>query len=139
MSKARTAGDGPPLEVLLVDDDPEILRVLGMGLERAGYHVRLAATAEAALRLAADPGVIIDVIVMDIVLPDSWGSQVAMEQAHLRPDVPVIFMSGHSADDVVLRASAGQEETHFLEKPFTIEALVSKIHKVLAPESSLGT
>jgi len=121
----------PPFDVLVVDDDPGLLRVVATGLERGGFRVRSAGTAEAALRLAADPGVNIDVVVMDIVLPDSWGSQVAMEQACLRPGVPVIFMSGHSADDIVLRASSGQEETNFLEKPFTVEELAAAIRKVI--------
>ncbi len=119
--------EGVGVSVLLVDDDPWLRSLLVRGLERRGFEVRPAATAEEALRVVADPSVSIDVIVMDIVLPDSWGGQVAMEQSLFRPGTPVIFISGHTRDDIVLRASSGQEETTFLEKPFGVAELSQAI------------
>jgi two-component system, cell cycle sensor histidine kinase and response regulator CckA len=117
--------------VLLVDDDPDLRRVFSSGLGKKGFQVVSAGSAEEAIRLAADPEVEIDVIVMDIVLPDSWGSQVAMEQGLFRPDVKVIYISGYSREDAVLQASSGNEEVHFLPKPFTVEELAVKIRAVL--------
>lgn len=129
-----TAGTKDPERkpnVLLVDDDEDLRKVFSAGLEKKGFKVVSAGSADEAIRAAADPEVEIDVIVMDIVLPDSWGSQVAMEQGLFRPEVKVIYISGYSREDAVLQASSGNEEVHFLPKPFTVEELGAKIRAVL--------
>lgn len=127
-----------PIDVLLVDDDPDLRGALTRGLKREGFQVSSAATGDDALRLLSDPTVPIDVVVMDIVLPDSWGSQVAMEQSLYRPGVPVIFISGHSLEDSVLQASSGQSEITFLAKPFTVEELAGTIRAVFDPGCTDG-
>jgi two-component system, cell cycle sensor histidine kinase and response regulator CckA len=120
--------------VLLVDDDPSLRRSVKKGLQGEGFSVLTAGTAEEALRIAADPTVRFDVVVMDIVLPDSWGSQVAMEQSLFRPGIPVIFVSGQTRDDVVLEASSGHDEIPFLAKPFSVEELAQAIRKAVGKE-----
>lgn len=119
------------VDVLLVDDDRDLRGALARGLKRMGFRVSAAATAEDALRLIADPGVAIDVVVMDVVLPDSWGSQVAMEQSLYRPGTPVIYISGHSLEDAVLRATSAQGEIVFLAKPFSVDDLADTIRSVV--------
>jgi DNA-binding response OmpR family regulator len=119
------------VDVLLVDDDADLRAALARGLKRKGFRVSAAATADDALRLIADPGVAIDIVVMDIVLPDSWGSQVAMEQSLYRPGTPVIFISGHALEDAVLQASSGQGEIAFLAKPFSVEELAAWIRALV--------
>lgn len=125
----RTPGERP--SVLLVDDDPHLRSVFTKGLKGKGFNVVSAGSADEALRYAANPDVAIDVLVMDIVLPDSWGSQVAMEQTLFRPDTKVIFISGYSHEDAVLGASSANDEVHFLAKPFTVADLASLIRSVL--------
>lgn len=127
------------IDVLLVDDDPALRGALARGLKRKGFEVSAAATAADALRLVADPGVPIDVVIMDIVLPDSWGSQVAMEQSLYRPETPVIFISGHALEDAVLQASSGQGEIVFLAKPFTVDELAAAIRSVVGGEGKGST
>ena len=124
--------DERAIEVLLVDDDSGLRGVLARGLKRKGFQVSAAATAEDALRLVSDPAVPMDVVVMDIVLPDSWGSQVAMELSLFRPETPVLFMSGHALEDSVLQASSDQGEIVFLAKPFTVDELASTILSLVA-------
>lgn len=121
--------DGTP-HVLLVDDDPHLLEVLSYGLKRRGFHVISASTAKEALSLAR-PDVRIDLIIMDLVLPDSWGSQVVLELTQFRPDTRVLFISGYSQDDAVLGASSMNEAVDFLAKPFTVDELVARIQKAL--------
>lgn len=121
--------------VLLVDDDPDIRKVFTFGLEKRGFKVVSAGTADEAIEIAADEAVSIDVIVMDIVLPDSWGSQVAMEQSLFRPDTQVIYISGYSTGDAVLGASSINESVHFLPKPFTVTQLAEKIEEVLGEDT----
>jgi DNA-binding NtrC family response regulator len=128
--------DGTALRVLLVDDDLALIRSLTAGLQAHGLSVVAAGTAADALALIADPSVGIDVIVMDVVLPDSWGSQVAMERTLYRPDVPVIYISGYARGDAVLAASSGSGDTPFLEKPFTPAELVALVRRVAHQGSS---
>jgi two-component system cell cycle sensor histidine kinase/response regulator CckA len=124
-------GKGPQLRVLLVDDDLALTRSLTAGLQAHGLSVVSAGTAAEALALIADPAVGIDVIVMDVVLPDSFGSQVAMERTLFRPDVPVIYISGYARGDAVLAASgAAGDAGPFLEKPFTPDELVAVVRRV---------
>lgn len=118
------------IHVLVVDDDEALRNVLTRGLQTRGFNVISAGDAEEALRLAATPDVAIDVIVMDLVLPDSWGSQLAMEQSIFHPEAKIIFISGYSQNDVVLQATASRE-IHFLAKPFRVEELAELIRKVM--------
>jgi DNA-binding NtrC family response regulator len=124
--------DGTPLRVLLVDDDTALIRSLTAGLQAHGLSVTPAGTAAEALAVIADPAVEIDVIVMDVVLPDSFGSQVAMERTLYRPDVPVVYISGYARGDAVLAATASSasEAGPFLEKPFTPDELVAVVRRV---------
>jgi DNA-binding NtrC family response regulator len=113
-----------------VDDDAALTRSLAAGLEANGLSVVAAGTAAEALALIADPAVQIDVIVMDVVLPDSFGSQVAMERTLYRPAVPVVYISGYARGDAVLAASSHSDAGPFLEKPFTPAELVAVVRRV---------
>lgn len=137
MSHSELSAGNPPVgrpHVLLVDDDLHILEVFSQGLTRRGFQVTSASTAEEALSLA-HPDVRIDLVVMDIVLPDSWGSQVVLELTSFQPDMRVLFISGYSRDDAVLGASSMNEAVDFLAKPFTMDELVAKIQEVLEGDS----
>jgi DNA-binding NtrC family response regulator len=118
------------LRVLLVDDDLDLVKSLSGAMEKLGLRVITAGTAAGALTLMADPAIPIDVIVMDLVLPDSWGSQVAMERTVYRPDVPVVYISGYARGDAVLAASTVGDVGPFLEKPFTPDELVALVRRV---------
>lgn len=136
-----STSDDPPgsaedlIHVLLVDDDDALRNVLSRGLQGKGFTVHSAANASEALTFASRLDVRIDVTVMDLVLPDSWGSQLAMEQSAFRPDAPIIFISGFSENDMVLQATASRE-IRFLAKPFTVQELAVLIRRVLAEKGS---
>ena len=98
-------------------------------------EVITAVTAAEALATIADPSVLFDVLVVDMVLPDSWGSQVAMEGTVYRPAVPVIYISGYSRGDAVFAATSGASGVRFLEKPFTPSELVGAIRRAMSGES----
>ncbi len=65
-----------PLRVLLVHDDIVLVRTLKAGLEAEGLSVVTAGTGAETIALMANPNIDVDVLVMDLELPDSWGSQV---------------------------------------------------------------
>lgn len=120
--------------VLIVEDDDGLRETLAKGLARHGFHVLTAATAAEALERAEAEGEI-DVLVLDIVLPDSWGAQVALAHTAFQPQTKFIYMSGHAQDDSVLRASVDVDEVPFLEKPFEVSELVEVIERTLAEAS----
>lgn len=143
-SSASVRGSGsdvqPLASVLLVEDDADFRQIAAKGLSAQGFHVIEAGSAEEALKIAGGDDVVIDVVVLDIMLPDSWGSQVGIEQSFLRPDVKFIYMSGYARHDYMLRASAGAgEDVPFLEKPFPIQQLADTIRQVLEEDEPSST
>lgn len=134
---APSSSSGPSTRVLLVDDDPALLRVFGPGLKRAGFDVTTAGSFQEALDRASEPGTIIDVLVADINLQDGWGARLALALAPLHPNAKVIYISGYASTDPVLKDGIEGHMT-FLGKPFEIEELVGTIQSVLA-DAKRGT
>ena len=113
--------------VLVVDDEPQILRALRTSLRGAGYDVETADTAEAALvALAANPP---DAVVLDLVLPDGSGTDVCRE-LRTWSAVPVIVLSvvGDEAEKVAA-LDAGADD--YVTKPFGIEELLARLRAAL--------
>src|SRR3954454_7098874 len=100
--------------VLLVDDEKNILLTLNQSLQLAGYHTELAQSGQLALDVVqAKP---VDVVVMDVKMPDLDGLQALEKMLQLRPGLPVIMMSGHGTIDTAVKATRlGARD--FLEKP----------------------
>lgn len=124
-----------PSRVLLVDDDRDLLDTLAGGLQSLGFEVFTAGTAEEAIDWARSADRPADVVVLDILLPDSWGAQVALEFSAFSPSPRFIFMSGHARDDAVLAAGAELDEIPFLEKPFKVRDLVRMIDSAVTDEA----
>jgi two-component system KDP operon response regulator KdpE len=113
--------------VLVVDDEPQILRALQTNLRGAGYEVATAATAEEALTAAAmrPP----DAVILDLVLPDGSGIEVARE-LRARGDGPILVLSviGEEAEKVAA-LDAGADD--YVEKPFGIDELLARLRALL--------
>jgi two-component system, OmpR family, KDP operon response regulator KdpE len=125
MSKAR---------VLVVDDEPQILRALQTNLRGAGYEVETAATAEEALAAAAmrPP----DAVILDLVLPDGRGTDVCRE---LRgwSDAPVLLLSVVGEErEKVAALDAGADD--YVEKPFSIDELLARLRAALRRAAPAG-
>jgi DNA-binding NtrC family response regulator len=115
-----------------VDDDPDVLASLKKGLSRAGYEVRVAASGSDALALLEDERSAFDVAVVDLLLPDAWGPQLAVAHSQLQPNLKVVYISGHGEDDAVLKATTTQsDDVAFLAKPFDLNDLIELIQKKL--------
>lgn len=118
----------PAPSILVVDDDDDVRRSLEKGLRARGYGVVLASDAGEAEAILGDPNIEVDIAVIDLVLPDGWGPQLTTLQSRHRPDLKVIYISGHGADDAVLQASSEQSrDVTFLAKPFEMQELVALI------------
>jgi DNA-binding response OmpR family regulator len=121
------------ISVLLVEDDQDLNRGLSLGLRREGLNVVSALTAAEGLKIVADPDVAVDVLVMDLHLPDSWGAYAAMENRRIRPDLPVIFISGAILGDPVLASTATEASgVTFLAKPFPLSSLLEEIRRAVS-------
>jgi two-component system, OmpR family, KDP operon response regulator KdpE len=113
--------------VLVVDDEPQILRALRTMLRGAGYEVETAATAEAALASAAvrPPAAVI----LDLVLPDGTGTDVARE-LRTWTEAPIVVLSAVGEERQKIEAlDAGADD--YVTKPFSVEELLARLRAVL--------
>jgi len=120
--------------VLLVEDQAELRAVARTILESAGYTVLEAATRAEATAVAAEPGPAIHLLITDMVLPDGNGRNVARLVADFHPNIRVLYVSGY-ADDVVIRGIP-EQDFHFLQKPFSLRALLTKVRTILDTSAS---
>ncbi|MEA2443581.1 MAG: hypothetical protein QOJ12_873 [Thermoleophilales bacterium] len=119
--------------VLVVDDEPSVHEVVRAYLEREGFIVWSARDGREGLRLAEDRRP--DLIVLDLMLPDLSGEEIARE-VRRRSDVPILMLTARSAeDDRVAGLDLGADD--YLTKPFSPRELVARIKAVLrrAPDS----
>jgi len=117
-------------QTVLVTEDAHALRELTKRLlERQGYKVLVAANEEEALRLfERNPS--IDVLLTDVVMPNTSGPELARRLVERRPALQVVYMSGYT-EDAIVQHGVLAPGIAFLHKPFTAEALGSKIRQVL--------
>jgi len=105
-----------PSTVLLVDDEKNILLTLSRALSMEGHVVETASGGREALdRIAALP---VDVVVMDVRMPDLDGLSVLQKARETRPDLPIVIMSGHGSIETV-RSAFKLGAFDYLEKPIT--------------------
>ena len=125
MSSATTAEN---VRVLVVDDEPNIVDVISMALRFEGFDVESAATgADAIAAVAARRP---QLLVLDVMLPDIDGFEVARRLASARADVPIIFLTARdSTEDVVHGLTVGGDD--YVTKPFSLEELVARIRTIL--------
>ena len=112
-----TAG---PLRVLLVDDEPLLLRLGRRALEEAGHHVETAETGEEALEILDEAAP--DLLVSDMAMPGMDGAALAQAAVARRPGLQVLLLSGYAA--AALQVDWAATGWRYLAKPFTPAALV---------------
>jgi len=129
-SPLSTEPRAPSTTILLVEDESLVRELVHDVLEQSGYHVLVAAGAAEARQLAREYPKAIDLLVTDLVMPGSSGSELADEILHHRPDMKVLLMSGHT-DAIVERHGVSDRELFFLKKPFTPETLLLRVRGLL--------
>ncbi|MGO9079091.1 MAG: response regulator transcription factor [Streptosporangiaceae bacterium] len=115
-------------QVLVVDDELNIRELVQVALKFHGCSVTTAATGQEALRLAqASPP---DLIVLDVMLPDTDGFEVCRRLRAAGNEVPVIFLTARdTSSDTVTGLAIGGDD--YVTKPFSVEALVARVRAVL--------
>ena len=116
--------------VLLVEDEEALRRAAAEFLSLRGYNVLEARDGRDALSITKNHGSTIHLAVTDVVMPHMSGGQLAKELGTLRPETRVLFVSGYPGQ-TVLDHKVVDVENNFLQKPFTLRQLASKVRTVL--------
>ena len=116
--------------LLLVEDDPHILKIIAAMLERLGYAVLAASTPGEALRLAGKRDGPIRLLLTDVIMPEMNGRELFVRLLALRPDLKCLFMSGYTAN-VIAHHGVLDAGMNFIQKPFSINDLANKVAEAL--------
>ncbi len=116
--------------ILVVEDEPAILEIIGILLRQSGYTVLAAGSPGEALRLAGGHSGAIDLLLSDLVLPEMNGRELARRLEESCPGLKRLFMSGHAAD-ILADHGMDDPEANFIAKPFSLETLLAKVREAL--------
>ena len=131
---AASRNDGDDIRgdetILLVEDEAIIRHLLREGLSQNGYNVFEAADGTQAIAICERLDRPIDLLITDVVMPLMSGPQLARRIASVRPDLPVLLISGY-ADQALIHQGLREPGTAFLQKPFTPNALARRVRELL--------
>ena len=113
--------------ILVVEDEEQVRAIARNILEESGFKVIEAATGTEGIRLFQLHCREIKLAIIDVILPEASGKEVAEHIRRASPDTPVIFSSGYTNEQI----SAGDISEHLLHKPYQGEELISTIRKIL--------
>jgi two-component system cell cycle sensor histidine kinase/response regulator CckA len=112
--------------LLVVEDEPALLTMDKMILERLGYRVLAASTPGEAIGLAEEHASEIQLVITDVVMPEMNGRDLAERLQSLYPSIKILFMSGYTAE-VIAHHGVLDEGVNFIQKPFSIQDLAVKV------------
>ena len=125
-----------PITILAVDDDREVLNLLQVVLEGAGYRVLRADGARSAIDTYETCGEPVHLLLTDVVMPDLTGPVLAERLRGRQPDLQVLFISGcHDAG--MLQRFITRRGFALLPKPFTVQGLLRGVEDALQVASNL--
>ena len=116
--------------VLLVEDEPAILKMGKRMLESLGYRVLTAGLPDEAVALVKKNAEEIGLLLTDVVMPQMNGLDLAAHLTQLHPELKCMFMSGYTAD-IITKQGLVEEGVHFIQKPFTVQDLAAKVQEAL--------
>ena len=116
--------------ILLVDDEEMILDVGKAMLEKLGYRLMTAKSGREAITVVAASGEAIDLVILDLIMPEMDGIKTFDWIRRIEPHIPVMLSSGYAlddqADDIMRRGCRG-----FIQKPFSLSELSARVRKIL--------
>jgi PAS domain S-box-containing protein len=128
-STAPVPGGGQET-ILLVEDEPAILRVTRRLLEDLGYKVLAASTPGEGIQIAREHVGEIHLLLTDVVMPEMNGRDLARSLLGQYPNLKRLFMSGHTAD-VIAHHGVLDPGVHFIQKPYSVQVLADKVREAL--------
>jgi len=129
-TRGRDTPEGNGETVLLVEDEPPLLKLTSQMLKNLGYKVLAAESPARALSLVREHPAVIRLLLTDLVMPEMNGRELSDRLLDLYPELKVLYMSGYTADAISQRKI---EETgvHFLPKPFTMKELAAAVKEAM--------
>jgi DNA-binding response OmpR family regulator len=125
-------------QVLIVDDEPLDIENTGKILESTGgFAVYTASDYTEAVGVFERHGAEIDLALIDVALPGKNGVELAKTLLAARPDLRVIFVSGHVGASVIRFYGINAGDEHFVQKPFEAETLLAKVRHALSSNHPL--
>lgn len=121
--------------ILIVEDEPTLLKMTGIMVQQQGYTVFTAATPAEAIRLAKEFSGKIHLLLTDVIMPEMNGRDLVRKLLTISPNLKHLFMSGYTAN-VIAHHGVLDEDVNFIQKPFTKKDLAFKIRKALDKISS---
>jgi CheY-like chemotaxis protein len=128
---------GRALTVLVVDDEPDVRKLVAAMIGSLGYSVLTADSGEHALALYESAGATVDLLVADVVAPGMSGPQLAERLISLQPSLKVLFMSGYDHSHVV-QTYVLDRGCNLISKPFTASQMMQTVKALVAPVRHSG-
>jgi CheY-like chemotaxis protein len=119
-----------PALILVVEDEPTMLRLVQEALEKAGHKVITAANGAAGLKSFQTNSAEIKLVITDLMMPKLNGVEMARMIRKESTSVPILFISGY-ADDLVFEDEVMRGPTMFMPKPFRQDTLVDEVAAIL--------
>jgi PAS domain S-box-containing protein len=128
--KTASLAEGGNETILLVEDEPAIMKMTSTMLERLGYTVMPANRPNAAVKMAEEHKRHIDLLMTDVIMPEMNGKDLANEILKMHPEAKCLFMSGYTADTIGQQVIL-ENGFFFIQKPFAKRDIAAKIREVL--------
>jgi len=119
--------------ILVLDDEPDVRKLVATMLSSNGYKVLTAANGESAIKTFQKSKQPVDLVLLDVVSPGMSGPMVADRLTELQPRLRVLYMSGYDGTNVVQRYIVDKGHA-LITKPFTERQLAKKVREVLSAE-----
>ena len=116
--------------ILIVDDDDRVRKSLTEALRDLDYGVIETGSPLTALDLLRHPGLHVDLLITDVMMPEMSGITFVEKASEQRPGIPVLYMSGYIHGEVSWPGVPGSV-TDFVEKPFSLELLAEKVERLI--------
>ena len=132
-----------PIKILVVDDEPDVLKLVESILKDDGYDVVTSKSGDAAIKAFGTEDPRPELLLTDVVMPGMSGPMLAEQLLQTAPQLKVLFMSGYDDRHVVQRYVV-ERGFRLIPKPFTVKSLRAAIHAVLksaessSPDGSAG-
>jgi two-component system cell cycle sensor histidine kinase/response regulator CckA len=130
LQSLTVATSGGSEAVLVVEDDAPVRKLTAATLRSAGYTVLESGDGSQALDVIAEPGLGVDLVITDVIMPRVGGGRLKEAIRQRDPGMPVLFISGYTESDDAFRDDPA-DRTGFLSKPFSRDELLQKIRSML--------
>lgn len=118
--------------ILIVEDEPDILKLCQLMLESKGYNVLTALKTSEAISIAKRYDGPINLLLTDVIMPRMNGNTLSKKLQSMLPEMKTLFMSGYTADIAAQYKTTG-DETNFIQKPFSAKTLLNAVQASLNP------